>query len=438
MKYKNSKKAENLQTSFNGKELSNYSGLTVFNTFMQKLGLPQLFSDLGIDLHHNYHFSTSQVLSSIVLGYLGGLNRISKVENFSRDRLVQRMLGLGKAIDADTISNRINRFEVSHNNKLMELIGNLSSQIHTKIGTCDDIIDIDSSVFTVHGNQEGAEKGYNPYHIGKKSYHPIMAFRNSTKECILSWLRPGNAYTAKNVAEFTTQLFSMLPAGTGKLLVRGDSGFYGDNFLTAVEARPNTEYLVKVKMRNMPEFLSSKNWNDIPGMPNWEMCEFQHQAQGWKQARKFVALRQDTTKPDANNDRLIHIKDYKCFCYVTNIDDSPLLIHKIYGDRGECENWIDAVKNQMFAGAMLTKHFDANQTFWQLSILAYNLSIWMRKLADHESWKEEPATFRAWFIQLAGKITRGGRRIYLKMYSEFYYKQRWKKIEYAVNNLVFA
>lgn len=128
----------------------------------------QLFSILGIDLHHNYHFSTSQVLSSIVLGYLGGLNRISKVENFSPDPLVQRMLGLPKAIDTDTISNRINRFEVSYNNKMMELIEKLSSQIYTKLGTCGDIIKNDSSVFKVQGNQEGAEKGYNPYHIEKK------------------------------------------------------------------------------------------------------------------------------------------------------------------------------------------------------------------------------------------------------------------------------
>lgn len=438
MNYKDNKKSSNIQTSFDAKELSNYSGLTVLNAFSKKLGMHKLFSGIDINLHHNYHFSTSQVLSSIVLGHLGGLNRVSKIENFSRDPLVQRMLGLAKPIDADTIANRINRFDKEHNNQLMSINGDLSSQVHKKLNTCEDILDIDSTVFTVYGNQEGAAKGYNPSAIGRKSYHPLLGFLNSTKECILSWLRPGNDYTSKDSDKFIKQLFAILPDKIDKLMVRTDSGFFGNNFLSAVEARPNTEYVVKVKMRNMSEFLSNKQWEKIPEMPKWEMCKFEHQAKDWDKARTFVALREDITEPVDNEGRLIKIKKYKYFCYVTNIDDSPLMIHKIYGDRGECENWIEAVKNQMFAGAMRTKHFDANQTLWQLGIIAYNLSLWLRKLTDHDSWKEEPATFRAWFIILAGKITRTGRKVFLKMYSEFYYKQRWRKIENAVNDLVFA
>ena len=32
-------------------------------------------------------------------------------------------------------------------------------------------LDLDSSVKTVYGNQEGANVGYNPHKKGKKSYH---------------------------------------------------------------------------------------------------------------------------------------------------------------------------------------------------------------------------------------------------------------------------
>jgi hypothetical protein len=62
----------------------------------------------------------------------------------------------------------------------------------------------------------------------------------------------------------------------------------------------------------------------------------------------------------------------------------------------------------------------------------------MRKLCDEKSWHEEPSTFRNWFVQLAGKLTRGNGYEYLKMYSNYYYKDRWRRIEDGVNNLRFA
>ncbi len=37
-------------------------------------------------------------------------------------------------------------------------------------------LDIDSSVFTRYGKQEGAQKGYNPRKPGRPSHHPLLAF----------------------------------------------------------------------------------------------------------------------------------------------------------------------------------------------------------------------------------------------------------------------
>jgi len=129
--------------------------------------------------------------------------------------------------------------------------------------------------------------------------------------------------------------------------------------------------------------------------------------------------------------------NYDYFCYVTNIEDSPLQIHSLYGDRGESENWIEAVKNQMFAGSLLTQNFWTNEALWLLSVMAYNVSVWMRKLTDSKTWKEEPMTFRMWFIQTAGKVIESGRRVWLKMSKNYYYKERWLNIEKMIDDLVF-
>ncbi|MFD1451449.1 hypothetical protein [Oceanobacillus sojae] len=35
------------------------------------------------------------------------------------------------------------------------------------------ILDFDSLMYTIYGNQEGAEVGFNAVHLGKKSFHPL-------------------------------------------------------------------------------------------------------------------------------------------------------------------------------------------------------------------------------------------------------------------------
>jgi hypothetical protein len=45
-------------------------------------------------------------------------------------------------------------------------------------------IDVDSTVKTVFGTQEGAAKGYNPHKKGALSFNPQVAFCSATKEIL--------------------------------------------------------------------------------------------------------------------------------------------------------------------------------------------------------------------------------------------------------------
>ncbi len=49
-------------------------------------------------------------------------------------------------------------------------------------------IDVDSSVKTVCGQQQGTVKGYNPHNKGARSYHPQLAFCTQTKEILQAWM----------------------------------------------------------------------------------------------------------------------------------------------------------------------------------------------------------------------------------------------------------
>jgi len=171
-------------------------------------------------------------------------------------------------------------------------------------------------------------------------------------------------------------------------------------------------------------------------MAGHEMCGFYYQAKSWEKERRFVAVRKYVGMRDAGS--LFPVAEHSYFCYVTNIDESPLYLHSLYGDRGNSENWIDAVKNQLYAGTILTDNFWVNETLFLLSVLAYNISVWMRKLTSEKAWRQEPLSFRSWFIQLAAKFSNSRRRRFLKMYSAYYYKSWWEGIDNKVDSLVFV
>ena len=426
---------QTVKAEFSAGTLTNYSGLNVIHNFIEKIGARDLLNNINIETHHNIQYETGDILSIIVEGISCGMNRLSKIENFTLDPLVQDLYGLSDKLSDSTISYRLKRSTMKQTSEYMEVIGIISDKVHKILQTESDILDLDSSVSIVYGNQEGAAKGYNDKKKGAKSYHSLLGFLNSTRECLLSWLRPGDTYTSNGASEFINQAFSLMPEKLNHLLVRADSGFFSDDIISAIEQRKNTGYLIKVKLKNLKEVLVCQNWQDIPGMPHMQICDFEYRPKTWNKSRHFSAVR--VLKREIKDGVLFPRKEWEYYCYCTNIVDSPLQIHRIYGDRGTRENWIENVKEQMFAGQLLTNNFWANEMLWLSSVMAYNIVVWMRKLAGSNSWHEEPNTFRAWFVQLAGKVVKTARQTILKMYEAYYYKDRWRRIDKAVDMLCF-
>lgn len=104
------------------------------------------------------------------------MNRLSKIENFTLDPLVRYLLSIENKLDIDTIRYHIKKFGMKQNTELSDIFGILSGKIHKELRTGSDILDLDSSVKTVYGKQEGDRKGFNCKNKGKRSYHPQFAF----------------------------------------------------------------------------------------------------------------------------------------------------------------------------------------------------------------------------------------------------------------------
>ena len=73
------------------------------------------------------------------------------------------------------------------------------------------IFDLDSTVLTVFGKQQGAAVGYNPRYHGKRSYHPLLCLEANSHFLWDAELRPGNTGTFEGSCTLLETAFARLP-----------------------------------------------------------------------------------------------------------------------------------------------------------------------------------------------------------------------------------
>jgi len=286
-------------------------------------------------------------------------------------------------------------------------------------------IDVDSSVKTVYGKQEGVAKGYNPHKKGAYAYHPLLAFCTHTKEIMQGWLRTGSAYTSNGIVEFMKQLLAQLPASQ-RIIFRGDSGYFVGALLDYLDGLGHG-YLVKVKLKNLVPLLSGQQWTPVPNRAGWEQCTFWHRAKSWNVSRLLVAVRQRKEVRPSPQQSLIKPEAYDFFCYVTTENYTPWQAHKCYGQRATSETWIEEAKSQLGLAHIKTGSFLANAALFQSAILAYNTLRWMALTSGNTQLKKwEPESIRVHLICVAGKLLVGGNQTRIKLPKNHLHPQPWE------------
>jgi len=437
---KNTKKKSNskikvIKHSFSAGNLTKYSGLNIIGKYVNHQGIMRDLNKLFPTVFYNAtKFTNIQILMSIILASLSGINRISRIANFTKDPLVQTLLNLEKPINENAISNGLKQLGQKGARLLQEYLLKYNSKQLKNTGLKSITLDADSTVSITYGNQEGAEKGFNTTKKGAKSYHPLLIFVSELKMLYHTWFRSGSAYTSNGITEFLKEVKAYLPKTIEQVFFRADSGFFNGELFDLLESF-GWSYLVKVKLKNLKQLLENQKWTKVEGKSNVWICEFSYTTKSWNgKTRKLKAIK--TIKEYVEKDffgKKTFVPVYQYACYISSFEDKNAVeLHEIYKRRSTSETWIEEVKSQLLSGKTLTNDFWANDILWQLSCFAYNISILMRN--NHKKLqKQEHKTFREWFILVPGKIVKSGRSIEIKMYKDYYYKGNWLDFEKFLN-----
>ncbi len=423
---------KNIKVEFTEKNLTGNAGLVCFGRFIKKLGLPDLFSNLiSIERASNADYQAKDVIIMLIMAVLAGAKHMSHVLIIRADSVLRAIFNWEKFPVNSTFSRIFKLFSHCHCNELSEIESVVRKKVWGKKWFGRITFDMDSTVKGVFGTQEGAAKGYNPKNRGQKSYHPLLCFIAENRECLHSWFRTGDAYSANGSAEFMKECFAKIPKRVWKVFVRADSAFFSGELLELLE-ESHCGYTIKVKMKGLTALLEGQKWKKIRSQPGFESAEFEYKCKSWSKSRRFAAVRQIIEFEVENEPLPVTKAEYYYFCYVTNMGKSPWGTHKYYGKRSTSENWIDWAKNQMAAGSILTDSFWANSAIFQICILAYNLMVWMMWINTERGFREEPYTIRLYLIRVPGRLMCRGRQWFLRLEKNFFFKSKWLEIEESI------
>lgn len=277
-------------------------------------------------------------------------------------------------------------------------------------------LDLDSSVITRYGAQQGAATGYNPRKPGRKSHHPLMAFIADVEMVANFWLRSGDAHTANNFEAFLEQTLSNLENKTIGLL-RADTGFYSKKIFELLENRPTPiSYVIGCPMYVTIQrtIRSHKVWMQLDD--GIEIAHTFYQSPTWDKPRRLIMVRQKVAqRPKATGKMLRLFEDdeimngYRYSCYITNLSLPAAEIWRLYRHRATCENRIKELKYDYSLDKINQQSFDATETTLNFIMVAFNLMSLFKQVIVKEKVRLTLKTIRYRCLGIGSYLTKSGR-----------------------------
>lgn len=361
---------KNISWEFTDRKVTAWGGMRMFKEFLDRTEIRRVLGESGLPWPaSNCGYNPVQVVESFwVSVWLGGV-RFSHTAMVRFDEALKEIFGWRRLPCVSTYTRFFKKF---NRGCVDNVFGKINKWFFQQIPQKSITLDLDSSVLTRYGKQEGSLVGYNPRKPGRPSHHPIMAFIADMRMVAHSWLRSGNAGTNNGAKVFLSETMDIL--GKHRIgLLRADAGFFDGKFMDDVEDKA-LEYIIAARMNPIikGKIQAIKNWTRVDN--GIECGEFEYQAEIWRKARRITAIRQLVEeRPQASGKYLFDMHDYRYQAWVTNLRLPAPEVWRLYRQRADSENRIEELKHDFGLNGFCTKDFYATEAAFRCVMMAYNL-----------------------------------------------------------------
>lgn len=231
----------------------------------------------------------SMMVGTLMLLFIG-FNRIWHFVYVRMDAMLCGFFNLSRLPAASTFWRYVDSLGINQANSLLKVISILRERAWQ---LCDlqyaqIRINIDTTVKTVYGNQQGARKGHNPKHPGKQGLRPILCFIEETREYFMGKLRKGASVTGKEAADFIAAIRAHLPGCVQYVLLRADGEFL---CWQSVKASIEAGFKFIIANRGCTPIFDPDNWYRPFKRKAFEYNSCFYQPIGWQHPCRFVVMR---------------------------------------------------------------------------------------------------------------------------------------------------
>jgi hypothetical protein len=440
--------AKPIQVVFDESQMSSDGGGLLLKAVDEQLGLTQALAACLRDdrqackVKHSLEEAMRQRLFGIALGYPDA-NDATALAN---DPIHKLMLGrdpisgerLASQPTISRMENGVGRAELLQMSKALvkTVLGRHKRRLGKKAQKI--ILDFDPTDDRTHGQQE-----FTFYHgyYDTYCYLPLIgtiAFNNEKKQHLLcSVLRPGNACAHEGFVAIARRIIEqvrgMFPKA--RIIVRLDGGFGAPRVLNFLED-VGVEFVVglgntkPLKRKAGKEMAEARRRFRATGATQQVYGETRHKTKTtWPHRRRVIFKTEVVVHPDRdpkNNMRFV----------VTNLKMTPKKVYQFYCQRGDAENRIKELKNDLAMDRTSCSRFLANQFRVLLTAAAYVLLQEVQRKARHSDCANaQVSTIRNRLLKLAARVEVSVRRVVIHLPRHFPGRRAWIRIATSAGGL---
>ncbi|MBF0416702.1 MAG: IS1380 family transposase [Magnetococcales bacterium] len=402
---------EGFSVVFSDREVTAWGGLALLKRMLDSMGFREAAQKWELPPPgSNRGYPPLQLIEQFIVAIWCGASRFVHAETVRFDHTLTRLFGWDRVAGHKAIVRLFERFDMLTNERVQ---ASVYRWFFDRITTLKRVtLDLDSTVITRHGEQEGAARGYNPGRRGRPSHHPLFAFVAEARMVANFWLRPSNTSSANNTLSFLESTLHNLGDKTVGLL-RADSGFFDEKILLTLEEK-RIAYIIAARLTRplQREIYRATGWWALA--PGLELTEITYQAQSWQQSRRVVVVRQSVKRKEAQGKMLSLFGDdpdaqgWRYGAFVTSLELPMVEVWRTYRGRADCENRIKELKADFGLEAFNLNEFYATEAALGFAMLAYNLMSLFRQTVMRTKVQHTLSTLHGLVLAIGGSWRKSG------------------------------
>lgn len=376
--------------AFTGYDLSNtrltaFGGLLPLIKFLKIIDFKEIVSENYVSPKRKPKLGCYRMITGFLMLIFIGFQRINHFAYIRTDSLVCGFLGVAKLPHVSTFWRYLASLTFNQAQAILKISALLRTRVWKLFGKnyTHIQVNIDTTVATVYGTIEGARKGHNTRHRGKKGLRPVLLFIEETREYLCGTQRRGETMSNKEVAKQIYGMGKLIPEMVKEITFRGDGEFIGWESVKACMEKGY--HFIFGNKRCAPPF-PEDTWYK-KGF--YEYNEVTYQPMGWGKPCRFVAMRIPKEQKGERQLKLFKDQNYLYRIFVTDLKTRPHKVIKNYDKRADVENCIEEAQKEGIL-SIPSKRFLSNMVYFQIIMLAYNLWRWIKIAAEaHTLQKRE-------------------------------------------------